>query len=127
MKDHPTTYFPMEDNNQGHLLGLQGQREIAGTGDVVMVMGGNQDVEEMQGWSIVKQMVIDAEKYKASVDQVDGKGTNSSVNFPLQTVDDEFFHLTCDVDLNLIRKIEKGEFIDLEKLDQARKLQDIYT
>ena len=39
--------------------------------------------------------------------------------------DDEFFHLTCHVDPNIIPKIEKGEFVDLEKLlprDPTRKL-----
>ena len=30
--------------------------------------------------------------------------------------DDDFFHLTCHIDPNLIHKIEKGEFIELEKL-----------
>ena len=30
--------------------------------------------------------------------------------------DDDFFHLTCHIEPNLIHKIEKGEFIELEKL-----------
>ena len=30
--------------------------------------------------------------------------------------DDDFFHLTCHIDPSLIHKIEKGEFIELEKL-----------
>ena len=30
--------------------------------------------------------------------------------------DDDFFHLTCHIDPNLIHKIEKGEFVELEKL-----------
>ena len=30
--------------------------------------------------------------------------------------DDDFFHLTCFIDPSLIHKIEKGEFVDLEKL-----------
>ena len=30
--------------------------------------------------------------------------------------DDDFFHLTCHVDPSLVSKIEKGEFIDLERL-----------
>ena len=30
--------------------------------------------------------------------------------------DDDFFHLTCHIDPNLFHKIEKGEFVELEKL-----------
>ena len=30
--------------------------------------------------------------------------------------DNDFFHLTCHIELNLIHKIEKGEFVELEKL-----------
>ena len=30
--------------------------------------------------------------------------------------DDDFFHLTCHIEPSLIPKIEKGEFVELEKL-----------
>ena len=30
--------------------------------------------------------------------------------------DDDFFHLTCHIEPSLIHKIEKGEFVELEKL-----------
>ena len=30
--------------------------------------------------------------------------------------DDDFFHLTCNIEPALIHKIEKGEFVELEKL-----------
>ena len=30
--------------------------------------------------------------------------------------DDDFFHLTCQIEPSLIHKIEKGEFVELEKL-----------
>ena len=36
--------------------------------------------------------------------------------------DDDFFHLTCHIDPNLIHKIEKGEFVELEKLLPKDKL-----
>ena len=35
---------------------------------------------------------------------------------PQGITDDKFFHLTCHVDSNLKQKIEKGEYVDLEKL-----------
>ena len=41
--------------------------------------------------------------------------------------DNDFFHLTCHVDVSMVSKIEKGEFIDLEKLlpkDKKRKSED---
>ena len=31
-------------------------------------------------------------------------------------MDDKFFHLTCHIDPNLKRKIECGEFVELERL-----------
>ena len=36
--------------------------------------------------------------------------------------DDDFFHLTCHIEPNLIHKIEKGEFVELEKLLPKDKL-----
>ena len=36
--------------------------------------------------------------------------------------DDDFFHLTCHIDPSLIHKIEKGEFVELEKLLPKDKL-----
>ena len=41
--------------------------------------------------------------------------------------DDDFFHLTCHIELSLIHKIEKGEFVELEKLlpkDKFNKSED---
>ena len=37
--------------------------------------------------------------------------------------DDDFFHMTCHIDPNLIHKIEKGEFVELEKLIPKEKFQ----
>ena len=41
--------------------------------------------------------------------------------------DDNFFHLTCHVDPMLISKIEKGEFVDLEKLLPKDKVGKCYS
>ena len=86
-------------------------------------------------------MVIEAKQFKAHVD-APAKGTPPNViqiNEVVQTVDkgifdviqvsaqdkfgddDEFFHLTCNVDANLKSKIERGAFVDLEKLLPKRK------
>ena len=40
----------------------------------------------------------------------------NQVNYPRSMIDDEFFHITCYIDQSLQNKIERGEFVDLEKL-----------
>ena len=57
---------------------------------------------------IADRAVIDAECFKATV--APPKGNYQDDN------DDDFFHVTCHVDPGMIQKIEKGEFVDLEKL-----------
>ena len=87
------------------------------------------------------RLILDAEHFKASITAPRGKETlgnefiDQNVNqsddmrrvagptvFPttqcLPTVDndDDFFHLTCHIDPTLRSKIERGDFMDLEKL-----------
>ena len=38
--------------------------------------------------------------------------------------DDDFFHLTCHIDSNLKTKIEKGQYVDLDKLLPWEKAAD---
>ena len=81
-----------------------------------------------------EQAILEAEKFKALV--ADPPGESSL--FPIQQgkfnnmtrvtqsglSDDDFFHLTCHVDAAILTKIEKGDFVDLEKLvpkDRKRK------
>ena len=97
-----------------------------------------------------ERMIIEAEKFKEIIAEppgepimlpptvlVDNGGLdNLDKGAPLPAVigsvgggltDDDFFHLTCCVDPVLISKIEKGEFVDLEKLlpkDKRRKGSD---
>ena len=59
------------------------------------------------------KMILDAEKFAAATERPNGK---TNLIFPQQSIDDEFFHLTCHVDASLIPKIERGEFVDLERL-----------
>ena len=51
-----------------------------------------------------------------------GLATGNIPNIGAGVSDDNFFHLTCHIDPNLIHKIEKGEFIELEKLLPKDKL-----
>ena len=82
-----------------------------------------------------EQAILDAEKYKAVLAEPPGAYFAGGRNVCEQEMnkigvvdagisDDDFFHLTCHVDANLIGKIERGEFVDLEKLlpkDRKRK------
>ena len=66
-------------------------------------------------------MVIEAEKYKAAMVNPAGMIIQESIhkpedNFNQSKSDDDFFHLTCHIDSNIREKIEKGDFVDLEKL-----------
>ena len=83
--------------------------------------------------------LLEAEHFKAAVTALQGKQLvqfNNAVlpiqsqpmflngNAPLQNPmlnncgisNDEFFHLTCHIDKSMCEKIEKGEYVDLEKL-----------
>ena len=89
--------------------------------------------------------VLEAEKFKAVLADPPGEfqvveTPVSQINQPskcleIETIrdigsgisDDDFFHLTCHVDSALISKIEKGEFVDLDKLlpkDKRKKFID---
>ena len=66
-----------------------------------------------------KSIVIDAEKLKAAVEGPP-RGKEIFKGNLIDCVDvgddDDYFHLTCHVDHTLKQKIQKGEFVDLEKL-----------
>ena len=76
----------------------------------------------------VERTLIEAEKFKARIEppgnQFNEFGNRleqsreslNMLNIGSGVSDDDFFHLTCHIDPNLIHKIEKGEFIELEKL-----------
>ena len=72
-----------------------------------------------------EKAILDAEHFKAAVASPPGKdfvNEHSMVNLRqwvevgMGKTDDDFFHLTCHIDPSLISKIERGEFVDLEKL-----------
>ena len=79
-----------------------------------------------------RQAVLDAEQFKATVNAPQGKSAapqpphfknqtqcitdNAFFNDGTVREDDEFFHITCHMDANLFAKIERGEYVDLEKL-----------
>ena len=68
---------------------------------------------------MAEQNLLVAEKHQASVEQPAGE---QIIKVGQGVSDDDFFHLMCHVDPNLIRKIEAGEFVDLDKLLPREKL-----
>ena len=72
--------------------------------------------------SLASKLILEAEQFKANVEQPQGTydTTNTSVD---KVTDDDFFHLVCHVDIATRNKIEKGEFVDLEKLLPHDKLK----
>ena len=88
-----------------------------------------QGFEEAKDW--VDKTVLEAEKFKATfaepgkLIQFDNKSNGIEVQIPnigCGVSDDDFFHLTCHIDPNLIHKIEKGELVELGKLLPKDKL-----
>ena len=92
------------DRNDGNPVSNHDSRDDAAHGRTV-----RPEVEE--GRALAEQLILDAERFKASVQPPKG-------NYQVHNVedDDEFFHLTCHLDGNLKTKIENGEFVDLDRL-----------
>ena len=90
--------------------------------------------------------ILEAEKFKASVQNPSGR-TNINQNYAfgiqhcnplpnridmeqlkmariLDSDDDDFFHITCHVDPQLIIKIEQGQFVELSKLLHKHGIQE---
>ena len=57
---------------------------------------------------LMQKYNLEAEKFQATIEPPP-KGT-------YDVEDDDYFHLACHMDASLKAKIEKGEYIDLEKL-----------
>ena len=98
------------------------------TMDGVNLMGGTGD-SVGQARAIAQRMILDAEKFRASIDKP-GLLTETTNNLNTNSVfaiDDEFLHITCHVDGALKGKIECGEFIELDKLlpkDPTKKMSN---
>ena len=63
-----------------------------------------------------KRMVLQAEKFKASVSKPKDGEFDQLINYIKDNNNDEFFHATCHIDMNLRKKIKRGEYIELERL-----------
>ena len=65
--------------------------------------------------SLPAKLILEAEQYKQPTgkepSQIDSQESSS-----VKVSDDEFFHLICHIDSQLKEKIQKGKYVDLEKL-----------
>ena len=59
--------------------------------------------------------IRDAEQFRAEISAPKGILGNPFYEGNVRE-DDEFFHITCHVDLQTVSKIERGEYVELEKL-----------
>ena len=80
------------------------------------------------------RLVIDAEKFRATVAAPPGQFTSSSNEMfnnmteflrlmAANKADDEFFHITCHVAPVLKGRIKRGEYVDLDKLLPKNRMQ----
>ena len=108
-----------QDNERQH--GRESRGDQPGTSGLNR-MNANPELAAVQART--EKMVLDAERFKATIAAPQG---NEIVpyhnlhrdNYPMVPggpSDDKFFHLTCHIDKSLRAKIEKGEFVELEKL-----------
>ena len=75
-------------------------------------------VQQTTEKELAEQAVINAEKFKASLNMQPGTSQPKTI----QDVDDEFFHITCHIDQPLLEKCQRGEFVELDKLLAKLKL-----
>ena len=94
--------------------------------------------------ALATEAIVEAEKFRANINTPKG---NDNLNDSLKQIadslaklvgdsDDEFFHVTCHIENGLKQRIEKGEFVDLDKLlpknrsqvvtDSSKRLQLMY-
>ena len=79
-------------------------------------------VPSTSGKKLADNIIIDAERFKASVQPPKGRSLNIQRLLDNMDDDDDFFHVTCHIDPSLKAKIERGEFVDLERLLPKDKL-----
>ena len=72
-----------------------------------------------------RNFIVQAEQFKASIDPPKGKEFENFFQQCLDQMnaenDDDFFQLTCHVDATMRAKIERGDFIKLDKLLPKRR------
>ena len=78
---------------------------------------------------VADEFIVQAEQFRAQVTAPKGRFTlGPEIELLRQNDnDDDFFHITCHIELSLREKIERGEFVELERLltkDSSRNFSD---
>ena len=100
------------DNEQQPLPGTS--RQTATISSAIEVTG------RQEARKLTDEALLNAEKYKAVLAEPPGENIGKIIGQGVS--DDDFFNLLCHVDSALIRKIEAGDFVDLDKLLPKDKL-----
>ena len=108
------------------MVGEQPQQATPGTSAQVQLVAGpgvpldDNEVQLENARVIANNNIIEAEKFKASVAPLPGMDIDkvNVVPGPVTnaSIDDHFFHITCHIEQSLREKIEKGEYVELERL-----------
>ena len=82
-----------------------------------------QEEREAYAKEISNKAIIEAEKNKAELIHPQGMSVNDikippNVQLSVVDTDDDFLHIVCHIEPQLVIKIQKGEFVELEKLLQ---------
>ena len=111
----------------------QGDFDIAGSDQRTVVNADEQpqeETDEQRGLTTTIQVtpelrdararadkvVVDAERFKAGILPPPGQSNLYKEFAGHNLSDDDFFHLTCHIDKALREKIERGEYVELERL-----------
>ena len=76
---------------------------------------------EKYAQDIAQRAILEAEKFKATLEHPQGMSVDSLANLERLRFwdnDDDFFHIICHIEQQLVEKIQRGEFIELAKLLQ---------
>ena len=114
------------------------------SGDLPGVMMSQEDLDMEEVRKTAEKIIVKAEQFKASVvppqpgtynDQLQKFELSKFNNFDelmdkikgsiVEDQDDKFFHVTFHIDSGLKAKIEKGEFVELEKLLPRNRFQTL--
>ena len=95
----------MEDREARRMTTPDGRRQYPQTMRLVISRPEQHETREADR-DRTDRIILEAEKFRSTVEPPKGKELD----------DDDFFHLTCHIDSNMKVKIEKGEFVELERL-----------
>ena len=114
--DEPISNIDIYDKISNFVEAIRIEEDGKRRSSVVQVPGQEEAVEHAE------RAIVEAEKFKATIDTPPGKEFDNCQDIlecreiGTGLTDDDFFHLTSHIEQGLQQKIERGEFVDLDKL-----------